>query len=44
VIVARIMLASASNPYLFAAFGIISILAVTAWLDDTKPAAIRGET
>ena len=37
-IVASIMLAGATNPYLFAAFGIISMLAVTAWLDDTKPA------
>jgi hypothetical protein len=43
-IVASIMLAGATNPYLFAAFGIISILAATAWLDDTKPAAIPAGT
>jgi hypothetical protein len=43
-IVASIMLAGVTNPYLFAAFGIISILAATAWLDDTKPAVTRAET
>jgi hypothetical protein len=43
-IVASIMLAGSTNPYLFAAFGIISILAATAWLDDTKPTATPAET
>jgi len=38
-IVASILLAGATNPYLFAAFGIISILAGAAWLDDTEPPA-----
>ena len=42
-IVASIMLAAAVNPYLFAAFGIISILAATAWLDNTKPTATPAE-
>jgi hypothetical protein len=42
-IVASIMLAAAVDPYLFAAFGIISILAATAWLDNTKPAATPAE-
>jgi len=43
-IVLSIMLAGATNPYLFAAFGIISILAAVAWLDDTKPTEIPVET
>jgi hypothetical protein len=43
-IVASIMLAGSTNPYLFAAFGIISILVAIAWLDDVKPAEIPAET
>lgn len=43
-IVASIMLAGATNPYLFAAFGIISILAATAWLDEIRPVEIPAET
>lgn len=43
-IVLSIMLAGATNPYLFAAFGIISILAAVAWLDDVKPAKAAART
>jgi len=43
-IVLSIMIAGATNPYLFAAFGIISILAAVAWLDDTQPTEIPVET
>lgn len=43
-IVASILLVGASNPYLFAAFGIIPILVATAWLDDAEPqAAATGQ-
>ncbi len=38
-IVASILFAGTSNPYLFAAFGIISILVAAAWLDDAEPQA-----
>ena len=38
-IVASILFAGTSNPYLFAAFGIISFLIAAAWLDDAEPQA-----
>ena len=37
-VVAGILLAGATNPYLFAAFGLISILAMVAWLEESRPA------
>jgi hypothetical protein len=36
-VVAGILLAGATNPYLFAAFGLISILAMVAWLEQPQP-------
>ena len=40
-VVAGILLAGATNPYLFAAFGLVSILMMVAWLEEAQPA--RGE-
>jgi hypothetical protein len=37
-VVAGILLAGATNPYLFAGFGLVSILAMVAWLEQTPPA------
>lgn len=36
-VVAGILVAGATNPYLFAAFGLISILAMVAWLEEARP-------
>jgi hypothetical protein len=33
-VVAGILLAGATNPYLFAAFGLVSILMMVAWLEE----------
>jgi O-antigen ligase len=38
-VVAGILLAGTTNPYLFAAFGLISILVTVAWLEDPQPAS-----
>jgi hypothetical protein len=35
-VVGGILLAGATNPYLFAAFGLVSILAMVAWLEHTR--------
>jgi hypothetical protein len=35
-IIAGILLAGATNPYLFAAFGLVSILVMVAWLENTQ--------
>jgi hypothetical protein len=35
-VVAGILLAGATNPYLFAAFGLVSILAMVAWLEEAQ--------
>lgn len=40
-VVAGILVAGATNPYLFAAFGLVSILAMVAWLDDARPVPSR---
>jgi hypothetical protein len=32
--VAGILVAGATNPYLFAAFGLVSILVMVAWLEE----------
>ena len=37
-VVGGILIAGATNPYLFAAFGLISILAMVAWLDQARSA------
>jgi hypothetical protein len=34
-----ILIAGATNPYLFAAFGLVSILAMVAWLEEPRPAS-----
>jgi hypothetical protein len=39
-VVAGILLAGATNPYLFASFGLVSILVMVAWLEET-PAGTR---
>lgn len=36
-VVAGILLAGATNPYLFAAFGLVSILVTVAWLEEAQP-------
>jgi O-antigen ligase len=36
-VVVGILLAGATNPYLFAAFGLVSILVMVAWLEQTRP-------
>ena len=36
-VVAGILLAGATNPYLFAAFGLVSILVMVAWLEEAQP-------
>jgi O-Antigen ligase len=36
-VVAGILMAGATNPYLFAAFGLISILAMVSWLEEARP-------
>jgi hypothetical protein len=36
-VVVGILAAGATNPYLFAAFGLISILAMVAWLEQARP-------
>lgn len=36
-VVVGILIAGATNPYLFAAFGLVSILAMVAWLERTPP-------
>ena len=41
-VVAGILLAGSTNPYLFAAFGLISILAMVAWLEEVPPASDRA--
>jgi hypothetical protein len=38
-VVAGILLAGSTNPYLFAAFGLVSILVMVAWLEDAQPAS-----
>lgn len=38
-VLAAILIAGATNPYLFAAFGIVSILVMIAWIEDARPAA-----
>lgn len=43
-VVAGILLAGATNPYLFAAFGLISILAMVAWLEGVPPTGARSPT
>jgi O-antigen ligase len=37
-VVAGILLAGATNPYLFAAFGLVSILVMVGWLEEAQPA------
>jgi Carbohydrate binding domain/O-Antigen ligase len=37
-VVAGILLAGTTNPYLFAAFGLVSILVMVAWLEEAQPA------
>jgi hypothetical protein len=37
-VVVGILVAGATNPYLFAAFGLISILVMVAWLEDGNAA------
>jgi hypothetical protein len=41
-VVAGILLAGATNPYLFAAFGLVSILVMVAWLEEAQPASGEG--
>jgi hypothetical protein len=36
-VVAGILLAGATNPYLFAAFGLVSILVMVAWMEEARP-------
>ena len=43
-VVAGILIAGATNPYLFAAFGLISILAMVAWLEEAPAGAEGGST
>jgi len=38
-VVAGILLAGATNPFLFAAFGLVSILVMVAWLEEARPAS-----
>ena len=40
-VVVGILLAGATNPYLFAAFGLVSILVMVAWLEEAQ--AVKGE-
>jgi hypothetical protein len=36
-VVTGILVAGATNPYLFASFGLVSILAMVAWLEAKEP-------
>ena len=38
-VVAGILLAGATNPFLFAAFGLVSILVMVAWLEEARPSS-----
>jgi O-Antigen ligase len=43
-VVAGILLAGATNPYLFAAFGLISVLAMVAWLEESRSVESESAT
>jgi hypothetical protein len=38
-VVAGILVAGATNPFLFAAFGLVSILVMVAWLEEARPSS-----